>query len=281
MSSMQELKDKIVKPQVPMVQEEMLPVYRAGFGDSASFDLLQRQAKLLAASALVPKEFQGNIPNCVIGLEMANRIGASPLAVLQNLYIVHGRPSWSSQFIISCINASGRFTSLAFELSGEGDKRQCVAWATDLATGARLESPPVSIDMAKKEGWFSKNGSKWQTMPELMLRYRGATLFGRLYAPEILMGMRSYEEVLDVGAAVEDRIVVEPEPVKVEVTAGLKEQMAKSKKTAKPEPPQEPGPVREAAAPVIEADVEPPAVAPPGVDQTTGEIVGEPADLFN
>lgn len=170
----------------------------AGFNTAAGFELIQRQAKVLASSALVPKEFQGNIANCIIGLEIAHRIGASPLAVLQNLYIVHGKPGWSSQFIIGAINSTGKFSPLRFEMSGEGLKRTCVAWATDLATGDRLDSPLVSMDMAKAEGWIDKAGSKWKTMPELMLRYRAATFFGRLYAPEILMGMQTVEEVVDV-----------------------------------------------------------------------------------
>jgi hypothetical protein len=44
----------------------------------------------------------------------------------------------------------------------------------------------------------SKAGSKWKTMPELMMRYRAAAFFGRLYAPEITMGMHSVEEVVDI-----------------------------------------------------------------------------------
>lgn len=172
----------------------------SGFASSAGFELMQRQAKVLAASDLVPKEFKGNIANCIIGLEIANRIGASPLAVLQNLYIVHGKPGWSSQFIIAAVNSTGKFSPLRFEMAGEGDKRTCIAWATDLATGDRLESPQVSIAMAKAEQWIDKSGSKWKTMPELMLRYRSATFFGRLYAPEILMGMQTMEEVEDVGS---------------------------------------------------------------------------------
>ncbi len=180
----------------PTVRETTTVV--AGFGNSDSFELMQRQAKLLAASQLVPKEFQGNLPNVVIALEMANRIGASPLSVMQNLYIVHGKPGWSSQFIIAAINASGKFSPLRFDITGEGDKKTCIAWALEKATDTRLESPPVSIDMAKKEGWYEKNGSKWKTMPDLMLRYRTATFFGRLYAPEILMGMKSEDEIKEV-----------------------------------------------------------------------------------
>ena len=35
-------------------------------------------------------------------------------------------------------------------------------------------------------------------MPELMMRYRAAAFFGRLYAPEITMGMHSVEEIIDI-----------------------------------------------------------------------------------
>lgn len=182
---------------LPTKTKNSLPI-QAGFGTSDSFELLQRQAKLLASSELVPQAFHGKIANCVIALEMANRIGASPMAVLQNLYIVHGKPSWSSQFIIAALNATGRFSPLRFQITGEGDKKVCVAWAIEKATEERLESPPVSIEMAKTEGWYNKNGSKWKTMPDLMLRYRAATFFGRLYAPDILMGMRSEDEARDI-----------------------------------------------------------------------------------
>jgi hypothetical protein len=184
----------------------------AGFGNSMSFDFMQRQATMLASSALMPKEFSivgikdpqeraQKVANVIIALEMANRIGASPMMVAQNLYIVHGKPSWSSTFIIAAINGCGRFSAMKFEMSGDGEDRTCVAVASERETGERLESPPVSIAMAKAEGWFSRSGSKWKTMPELMLRYRAATLFGRLYAPEILMGMRSVEELEDIQDA--------------------------------------------------------------------------------
>lgn len=184
------------KPSVPVVKSENAV---SSFATADGFALIQRQAQVLAASALVPKEFQGNMANCIIGLEIANRIGASPLAVLQNLYIVHGKPGWSSQFIIAAINSTGKFSPLRFDMTGDADKRTCTAWATDLATGDRLESPQVSLAMAKAEGWLDKTGSKWKTMPELMLRYRAATFFGRLYAPEILMGMQTVEEVDDIN----------------------------------------------------------------------------------
>ena len=108
-------------------KHELVP----GFGNLESFELMQRQAKLLANSSLVPKEYQNNLANCVIALNMANRMNADPLMVMQNLYIVHGKPSWSSQFLISTFNASGRFSSLRYEWVGEEgtDRWGCKAWA--------------------------------------------------------------------------------------------------------------------------------------------------------
>lgn len=199
---------------------EHAPPVEVGFSSAGGFELIQRMAKLLAASELVPPQFKGNVANTVIALEMAKRLNASPLAVMQNLYIVQGKPSWSAQFVIAAVNSTGRFSPLRFTLSGKegSDEWQCIAWATEIATGEKLESPPVSIAMAKKEGWYGKNGSKWQTMPALMLRYRSATFFGRLYAPEILMGMSTEDEAIDITPVAPPPLVSEVPPAPALVT---------------------------------------------------------------
>lgn len=178
------------------------PVATAAFADDKAFNHAQRVAIMMAKSDLVPDNYKGdkNIPNVMIALEMANRIGASPLQVMQNLYIVHGKPSWSSQFIIASINSCGKFSPLRFDIEGDGENMSCVAWAYDKATKDRLHGPKITMAMAKAEGWTTKNGSKWKTMPELMIRYRAAAFFGRLYAPEIMMGMHTMEEVYDIEA---------------------------------------------------------------------------------
>lgn len=172
------------------------------FAGTQEFNHSQRVAVMMAKSNLVPENYRGekNIPNVLIALEMANRIGASPLQVMQNLYIVHGKPSWSSQFIIAAINSCGKFSPLRYDVEGDGDKLSCVAWAYDKDTKEKLEAPRITMAMAKAEGWTTKNGSKWKTMPELMIRYRAAAFFGRLYAPEIMMGMHTIEEIDDIRA---------------------------------------------------------------------------------
>ena len=168
------------------------------FSSQDNFELAQRAGKMLAASDLVPQQFRGNVANCVIALNIASRIGADPFAVLQSLYIVHGRPAWSSQFLIAMVNASGRYTPLQFRMTGDGDDLTCVAHAKDKDTGEAVEGPPVSIQMAKDEGWATKSGSKWVHMAPLMLRYRAGAFFARLYAPDLCLGMRTMEEEVDI-----------------------------------------------------------------------------------
>lgn len=196
------------------------------FSGISAFEDAQRMAKALCSSTLVPTDYQGQngLSNAMIALEMAQRIGASPMAVMQNMHVIEGRPSWSSSFIIASLNSCGRFSPIRFEVEDLGEKdcsyeywtgqkgnrtkatgsikvnnRSCYAWAYD-AGGEKLTGPPVSIEMAVAEGWYTKNGSKWKTMPELMLRYRAAAFFGRLYAPDVLMGMHADDEIQDIGA---------------------------------------------------------------------------------
>jgi len=170
------------------------------FSGIQAFEDAQRIAKALASSTLIPPQFQGQqgFANCLVALEIAGRMGISPFLAMQHLHVIHGRPSWSSSFIIAMVNGCGRFSPLRFEISGTGDSLACYAVASDLASGQELKGPTITMAMAKKEGWATKSGSKWQTMPELMIRYRAAAFWGRLYASDMLLGMQSQEEVIDV-----------------------------------------------------------------------------------
>lgn len=186
-----------------------------GFLTVQGFEALQRMAKLFSKSSLVPTTFQGdvNLGNAAIALDMALRMRANPLAVMQNIYVVHGRPAWSAQFLIATLNKSGRFSALRYEFQGDAGKDDwgCRAVATELASGEKLVGPLVTIGLAKKEGWFGKNGSKWQSMPELMLRYRAASWFVRAYAPEIAMGLPEASELQDT-IDVTPTVINEAEP---------------------------------------------------------------------
>lgn len=208
----------------------------SSFGDAAAFDHAQRVAKMLSSSSLVPEIYKNNVQNTMIALEMANRIGASPLMVMQNLYVIQGKPSWSSSFIIASLNACGRFSPVRFKMDGQGDEYGCRAWAYDLKDKEKLIGPKITMTMVKAEGWLSKPGSKWKTMPELMFRYRAAAFFGRLYAPDIMMGMQTAEEVSDVHSAMSHSRQAD----KIEA-AGSKKAELRKKKDVKAESNAKPG----------------------------------------
>lgn len=168
------------------------------FGTSDNFNMAWQMAQALASSSIVPSQFQSNPSNCLIAIEQAQRLSTSPMLVMQNLHVIQGRPSWSSSFLIACINNSGRFDcELQFDETRDknGKPFACTAWA--MKNGRRVEGMTVDMDMANAEGWTTKNGSKWKTMPQLMLRYRSASFFARLNCPEIALGMYSKEEVED------------------------------------------------------------------------------------
>ena len=164
------------------------------FNNIKSFELAQRMATALSRSTMVPMDYRGSVANCLVAMEMAHRTGISPLMVMQNMFIIQGRPSWSSQFIIAVINASGRFTPLDFVFSE--DRQEC--YCTSTRDGKLVEGPVVSYQMAKDEGWSTKGGSKWRTMPELMIRYRAAAFFGRVHCPDLLLGLYSEHEQNDI-----------------------------------------------------------------------------------
>lgn len=184
------------------------------FSGEIAFVAGQRMAKALSSSTMVPEAYRGeqNIGNCLIALEVANRTGASILAVMQSLVVVHGRPTWEAKFLIGTINTCGRFSPMRYQFQGtEGtDDWGCRAIATDRQSGEELIGTLITIKTAKDEGWYGKNGSKWKTIPEQMLRYRAASFWTRAYAPELSLGMQTRDEV-------EDYIDVTPEVEKGEV----------------------------------------------------------------
>lgn len=168
------------------------------FGTSDNFIMAMQMAKALAESTIVPAIYQKNPSNCLIAIEMAQRMGASAMMVMQNLYPIQGRPSWSSQFLIARINNSHKFDmELQYEETKDKDGKpfSCTAWTTK--DGRRVDGMTVDMQMAKDEGWIAKNGSKWKTMPQLMLRYRAASFFSRLNCPEVAMGLYTKEEAED------------------------------------------------------------------------------------
>jgi len=186
------------------------------FGTSDNFKMAWQMAQALSQSTVVPQAFQANPSNCLIAIEQANRLNMSPFMVMQNLYVIQGKPSWSSKFLIAMINGSGKFDQeLQYDETKDKDGKpfSCLAWT--MKNGRRVEGMTVDMNMAKEEGWLAKNGSKWKTLPALMLRYRAASFFASLNCPELTLGIYTkedhednviYDNTVDVKAQVEAEI---------------------------------------------------------------------------
>lgn len=169
------------------------------FNKPEQFEYSLRIAKMLSSSDIVPEAYKGRVDNVMVALEISNRMQVSPLMVMQNMDIIHGKPGFNSKFCAAMVNGCGKYSALRYKYAGEGDKRSCMAYARELSTGDTLEGPPCSVSMAKTEGWWNKKGSKWPTMTELMLSYRAATFWTRVFEPGLTMGIPTSEEVQDVN----------------------------------------------------------------------------------
>lgn len=248
----------------------------SAFSSESAFVSVQRMAKALASSTLVPDAYRGeaNLGNCIIALELSQRIGASVMAVMQSMVPIHGKPTWSAAFLIATVNSCGRFSPMRFRWVGKEntDEWGCRAYAVEREGNLELVGALVTIAMAKAEGWYTKNGSKWKTMPEQMLQYRAAAFWTRAYAPEIALGMHTAEEIHDTPEA--NQVV---KPVVMDVTPTPPEpKPRRTKKEPEAVVVQEPAPVQvepepEPTAPEPVPAPEPAPVAPPAENTETVE----------
>ena len=202
--------------------------------DKEAFEQTTRVAMMLAKSTIVPQSYQGKPEDCFIAVEMANRMNTSPLFIMQNLYVVKGKPSWAGQACMAMIMACGKFKNVKHVYTGTRgtDTRGCYVEATRISDGEVLHGTEITMQMAKDEGWL--NNSKWRSMPEQMLGYRAASFFARMFCPEAMMGLQTTEEIYDASPA-----VVTPSTQNLS-DAILAEEEAQKKSSKKQEKPAEP-----------------------------------------
>lgn len=175
------------------------------WSDKKQFDQMLRAAQMLSQTSIIPASYQQKPQDCFVALEMASRMNLSPMVIMQNMYVVKGKPSWAGQACITLINSCGKFRDVKPVYTGTRgtDNRGCYFSAVRISDGEKVEGTEVTLNMAKAEGWTSN--SKWRNMPEQMLAYRAAAFFARVHCPEALMGAQTVEEVQDVhsGGATE------------------------------------------------------------------------------
>lgn len=175
-------------------QGQQLSVLGA-FANSEQFQMAKQAAEMLASSSMVPVTYQNNPGSCFIALNTALRLRMDPLMIMQNLYVVQNRPSWSGQFAIALVNICPKFSATWFEYRNEEDFQKGVRMCAQLKTGQNVYGTWITPEMVKAEGW----GKKWQTMPEQMYKYRAAAFFARTNCPEALLGLSVEGEAEDIA----------------------------------------------------------------------------------
>lgn len=175
-------------------QGQQLSVLGA-FANSEQFQMAKQAAEMLASSSMVPTTYQNNPGSCFIALNTALRLRMDPLMIMQNLYVVQNRPSWSGQFAIALVNICPKFSATWFEYRNEEDFQKGVRMCAQLKTGQNVYGTWITPEMVKAEGW----GKKWQTMPEQMYKYRAAAFFARTECPEALLGLSVEGEAEDMA----------------------------------------------------------------------------------
>lgn len=174
---------------------------------------IYKVGKIYSRSSMVPSNYQNNPDNCFVACELAGRMNVSPVLVMQNLYIVQGKPSWAGQACKALIDGCGKFKQSEYIFYGEYGQPEwgCRLQAVNITTGKKVQGSMVTWQMAKDEGWVDKKGSKWLTMPEQMIKYRAAAFFARSECPEVLMGYSTADEIEDVSKPEPEKIVLKME----------------------------------------------------------------------
>lgn len=173
---------------------------RTMWNDATLMNTSWRTADMLSKSSVIPQQYRGKPGDCLIAIDMAIRIGISPIMVMQSSQVVQGNFTWRGTACKALIDGCGKFKNSRYVMVGkEGTSSWgCRMVAVRTRTGETVYGPVVTWQMALDEGWVGKNGSKWKTMPELMMRYRAASFFAKTECPEVLMGFQTAEEQMDI-----------------------------------------------------------------------------------
>lgn len=156
-------------------------------------------AQTMCQADIIPQSYKNKPADCMIAIDMANRMSVSPLMVMQSLYVVKGKPSWSGSACMSFIQANPNFKDVTPIYVGNPgtDERGCYIQATRVSDGLKIQGTCVTMAMAKAEDW-TKN-PKWFSMTDQMLGYRASSFFARIYCPAVLMGIAVEGEIEDIA----------------------------------------------------------------------------------
>jgi hypothetical protein len=161
------------------------------------FDQMQRMARILCASQMVPKQYKDKFEDTVVAIMYGAEVGLTPIASLQSIAVINGMPGMYGDAMLALVQGSGILEDIEEKLEGE-DSDAPVAFCTvkrkDRATPTVRAFSRVD---AQKAGLWAKQGP-WTQYPKRMLQMRARSFALRDAFPDVLRGVRAREELEDM-----------------------------------------------------------------------------------
>ena len=175
-----------------MSERPNIAVGKAGAIVPQNFDECYRMAQMMAASGMVPDAFRGKPEACMVAIMQGLEVGLGPMAALQSIAVINGRPSLWGDGAIAVVRASGLLEYMSED----------VVNGTATCTVKRKGEPDAVVrkfttDDAKRAGLLNKKGP-WQQYTSRMLQMRARAFALRDVFPDALRGLAIAEEAQDI-----------------------------------------------------------------------------------
>ena len=181
----------------------------------SDLDTMWRWATYVASSGLAPKGLD-KAESIVVAIQMGLEVGLTPMAALQNIAVINGRPTIWGDAQLGIVRSTGELEVFSeyYEVKGQKTTRTPSEFTEDVTAvcsiqrrGYAMQESTFSVADAKRAGLWGKAGP-WSQYPARMLKFRARSFGLRDQFGDALRGLMSTEEAQDIKV-----IDVTPEPV--------------------------------------------------------------------
>lgn len=169
-----------------------------------SVDEMFRFAEGVAQSGLAPRGLE-KPQALLVAMQMGAELGLPPMAAIQNIAVINGRPSVWGDAMLGVCRDSGLFDEAEFEETQEEIDGVLTAKCTvrRLPNG-NARTHTFSMKDAATAGLDKKSGT-WQQYPKRMLQMRARSWALRDAFSDVLRGFHQAEEARDIIDVSSDR----------------------------------------------------------------------------
>jgi len=188
------------------VSQELAPINHPG-----SFDLMLRQADILAQSRIIPAAYRNRSADVVAAGLAGQAFGWDLMTSLRNYHVIEGTASLRPEAMLGLVRRAGHSVTLELIAETSGG-RAAVASGKRADTGDEHTAKFSELD-AKRAGLAGKKN--WQTYLDSMLTWRAVSALCRVLFPDVVLGAGYVPEEIggdvdSTGAPLEDDPFTDP-----------------------------------------------------------------------